>query len=111
DAGLEERLGAGRLTALMGAGLERQVDRRAGGVRSACAAVLNCDPRGMQLAELGVETLSDHLTVAHEHGADQRIRAGVASTALREIEGSAQIRSFLFGADHGDARLLRVELD
>ena len=59
DAGLEDRLGAGRLAALVGAGLERHVHRRAGRVVAAAAAVGDRGALGVQAAELGVVALAD----------------------------------------------------
>jgi hypothetical protein len=58
-----------------------------------------------------VESLADHLAVANDDGADERIGADLPAPLLRQLESAPQIRSFLFGADLGDARLLRVELD
>jgi len=96
----------------VGAGLEGDVDRGARRILPTGAAVLNRDTLGVQLAELCVEALADHLAVAGDHGADQRIGADLPPALLRELEGTPQIGRFLFGADRGDARLLfSVELD
>ena len=56
-------------------------------------------PLGVQAAELGVEALADHLVVADEHGADQRVGADTPATALGELERPAQVGCVLFGAD------------
>jgi hypothetical protein len=40
----------------------------------------------VQAAELGVEALPDNLLIAHDHGADQRIRADPPATARGELE-------------------------
>ena len=59
DPRLEDRLGAGRLAALVRAGLQRHVHRRPGRVVAARAAVGERRPLGVQTAELGVEPLAD----------------------------------------------------
>ena len=53
----------------------------------------------MEIAELGVKSLADHLAIADDYRADHRIGAHMAAAALGELQGSAQIRRFLFGAD------------
>ena len=57
------------------------------------AAVLDRGALGVQTAELGVEALADHLVVADEHGADQRVRADPPATALGELQRSAQVEA------------------
>ena len=86
DPGLEDRLDAGRLPPLVGAGLERHVHRRPGRVLAPRAAVRQRRPLGVQPAELGVEALADHLAVADDHGADQRIGADPPAPALGQLQ-------------------------
>jgi len=92
----------------VGAGLERHVDRGSGRIGSAGPGVLDRRALAMQAAELGVETLADHLAVVHDHRADERVRAHLSAATLGELQGPAEVRSFLFSADRGDARLLVV---
>jgi hypothetical protein len=54
-----------------------------------------------------MESLADHLAVANNDGADQWVRAGAPAATFGELESPAQMSGFLFGADRGDARLLR----
>ena len=89
--GLEDRLDAGRLAALVGAGLERHVHRRPARVLAAGAAVGQRRPLGVQAAELGVEALPDNLPVAHHDGADQRIRADPPPPALGQLQRAPQV--------------------
>jgi hypothetical protein len=56
-----------------------------------------------------MESLGDHAVVADEDGADQRVGTDTSATALRELQRSAQVRGFLFGADRGHAPLLSGE--
>jgi hypothetical protein len=53
-----------------------------------------------------VEALADHLVVADEDGADERVRADQPATALGKLQRPAQMSGFLFGADPGDGDLL-----
>ena len=82
--GLEDRLGAGRRAAGVAAGLERHVERRAAQVGAAGGG----DRRalGVRPAELGMEALAEHLAVAHDHRADQRIGARAPAPALRQLK-------------------------
>src|SRR3954451_12490476 len=99
DPGLEDRLRAGRLAALVGAGLEGHVDRRAGGVLAVVAGILDSGPLGMESTQLRMEPLSDHLAVAHDHGAYQWVGADAPATALGELKSALQVGRILFGAD------------
>ena len=89
--GLEDRLDAGRLAPLVGAGLERHVHRRPGGVVAPRGAVGERRPLRVQPAELGVEALADHLAVADDDGADQRIRADPPAAALGQLQRAPQM--------------------
>ena len=89
--GLEDRLRAGRLAALMRAGLERHVHRRPRGILSAAPAVLERRPLGVNATELGVEALADHLSVADDDGADQRVRADPPAPALGELQRPPEV--------------------
>ena len=64
DPGGEDRVRARRLAALVGAGLERDVDRRPGGVVAARAAVGERRDLGVHAAEPGVKALADRLAAA-----------------------------------------------
>ena len=77
--------------ALVRAGLERHVHRRPGGVLAARAAVLERRPLGVQAAELGVEALADHLAVAHDDGADQRVGADLPPPILGQLQRALQV--------------------
>ena len=70
----------------MGAGLEGDVDGGAGRVLAAGAGVLERGALGVQASELGVEALADHIAVADDHGADQRVRAHPAAAALGQLQ-------------------------
>jgi hypothetical protein len=56
DSGLQDRLGAGRLPARVGARLEGDEERRARRVLAAGAAVLDRGALRVQVSELGVES-------------------------------------------------------
>ena len=61
DPGLEDRLRARRLAAVMGAGLERHVHRRPGRVLAARSAILERGPLGVKAAERRVKPFADDL--------------------------------------------------
>ena len=83
DAGLDQRVGAGRLAAVVAARLERDVGRRAprrlaaGGERVAL---------GVRLAAALVPPLAQHAAVARDDAADDGIRARAAAAALGQVE-------------------------
>jgi hypothetical protein len=55
----------------------------------------------VEAAELGVEALADHLPVASEDRAHQRVRAHPSPAALGELERPAQMGFLQFGVDRG----------
>ena len=95
DPGRQDRVGARRLAALVGAGLERHVQRRPRRLVTAGPAVLQRRHLGVRAAELGVEALADHLAVAHQHRADQRVRADPAAAALGQLERPSEVDPIL----------------
>ena len=58
-------------------------------------AVLQRRHLGVPTAELGVEALADRLAVAHEHRADQRVRADPAAAALGQLERPSEVDPIL----------------
>ena len=74
---------------------------RARRVLAAGAAVLDRGPLGVQVAELRVESLSDHGPVADQHRADHRVGADPPAATLGELECSSKPSGFLFSADRG----------
>ena len=89
DPGLEDRVGAGRLAAVVGAGLEGHVHRRPGRVLAAGPAVLERRPLGVELAEGRVEALADDLAVADETAPT----SGFGLTRPRPPSASSSARS------------------
>jgi hypothetical protein len=63
------------------------------------AAVIQRSDLGVDVAQPGVETLTDYLAVAHEHGADERVRADSPPAALSELERPAQMGAVLVCGD------------
>ena len=49
----------------------------------------------MQPTELGVKALADHLAVADDDRADQRVRAHPAAPALRQLQGPTEVDPIL----------------
>ena len=96
--GLEDRLGAGWLAPFVGAGLERHVEGRAGGVlaavngQSSIAARSACGPPSSAWKPSPIT-----LAVAGEHRAHQRVGADLTATALGELKRPAKVSGFLFG--------------
>gem|GEM_PF-2959386 len=45
----------------------------------------------MQAAKLGMETLTNHLTVPHDHGPDQRIGAHPTAPTLGQLQRPSQL--------------------
>ena len=86
DARLEDRIDAGRLAALVGAGLERHVHRRPVRIAAALGEVGERRPLRVQAAERRMEPLAKNLAVADDHGADEGIGADPATPALRELQ-------------------------
>ncbi len=103
DAGLEERIDARRRRAVVRAGLERDVDRRAAG---SLAGSLECDDLGVRAALSLVPAFADDLTVGDDDRADDRIRVRRAAAVLRELDGALQEA----GLHARDPKLLAVEL-
>ena len=89
EAGLEDRLRAGRRAAGVAARLQRDVQRRAAQVGAAGGR----DRRalGVRLAQRGVEALAQHAAVAHDHRADERVGAGPPATALGELDRAGEV--------------------
>ena len=92
-AGLDERVGARGLLAVMGARLERHVDRRAAGVLAASRTVSQCATLGMLLPVARVPALADYVSVAHDDRAHQRVGVRMSCTARRKLQRPAHERS------------------
>jgi hypothetical protein len=99
DAGLEDRLGARGGAAMVGAGLERDVQGGAGRVLAA---------RGERHAlRMGLSgglgyALADHPAVLHEHGPDHRVRTGPAASFGGQVDGPKEMsRVAIFERDLG----------
>jgi hypothetical protein len=92
DPRLEDGLDAWGLPPLMGAGLQRHVHRRPIWVLAATAAVLQRRSLSVQPAEFRVKPLTDDLPVAHDHRADQRIRADAPPPALSQLQRPPKVR-------------------
>jgi hypothetical protein len=75
----------------MGAGLKRHIHRRPSGIVAPLTAIRQRCPLGVEAAQLGVESLAEHLAVAHNHGADQRIGTDAPSTALGKLQSLPQV--------------------
>ena len=75
---------------MVGAGLERHVDRRPGRVLAPPGGVGERRPLGVQAPERGVEALPDNLPVADDDRADQRVRAYPTAAALGQRERLSQ---------------------
>ena len=91
NPGLEDRLDAGRLPPLVGAGLERDVHRRPRRVLAAAATVLQRRPLRVEATEFCVEALTDHLPVAHDHRTDEGVRADAPPPALGQLQSAPQV--------------------
>ena len=78
NASGDNRVGAGRRFALMAAGLERDIHRRA--LRPLARRRQRMD-LGVRPAELLVPTLADHLAILHDDAADHRVRLDKALAA------------------------------
>jgi hypothetical protein len=70
----------------MGARLERDVERRPGGIPAAAAAVLERGDLGVPAAELRVEALADRLTLRHQNRPDEGIGTDPPPTPLGKSE-------------------------
>jgi hypothetical protein len=90
----------------VGAGFEGHVQGRAGRVLVPLARIGDRGALGVRASELGVEALADYVIVPDENRADERVRADPPAAPLRELQRSAQVSRFLFGADLRDASLL-----
>ena len=83
-ASIDQPLCAGWCTPMMGAGLQRDIGRRAA---RAVTRGRQRDALGMGLPGLSVPTLADHLPVAHQHTADARIGVGRIQAAFGQAQG------------------------
>ncbi len=80
---LDERVRAGRRAAVVGAGLERDEERRAARAR---ACRLQRDDLGVRAARPLVPALPDDLAVPYEHGSHDRVRRGRSTPSLSQLE-------------------------
>ncbi len=88
DAGRHEGVGARRRLALVAAGLERAVERGAGGQQ---ARLGERHRLGVGLAGAEVVAAPDDRAVPDQHGADERVGMRAAAAALREFEGLVHV--------------------
>ena len=100
-------LGARRLPAVVGAGLERHVHGRAGGSTPRPRHASIAATSAWAVAELGVKALADHLAVAHEHRADERVGAHLPAASLGQLQRPPQLDTILL-CDHRGHRLDRT---
>ena len=77
----------GRLAAVVAAGLERDVGRRA---HDRLAAGVERVALGVRLAAALVPALAEHAAVARDHAADERVRARAAASALGQVERAVE---------------------
>ena len=96
DAGLDDRVGARRRLALVAARLERDVERRAFEVGH---------PAGLDRVDLGVRAavdlvpaLAEHLAVARDHGADDRVRLDRPEPPAGELDRTREMQPVGVGA-------------
>jgi hypothetical protein len=47
----------------------------------------------MEIPQLSVKSLANHLTIAHNHCSDKRIRANSTPSALRKLKRPREVRS------------------
>ena len=97
DAGLDERVRARRLAAPVRAGLERHEHGCPGGIVAAALGIGKRCALRVEPAELRVPALADHLLVARDHTAHERVRRNPAAPQLGQLEGSLQVAPILFG--------------
>ena len=83
DTRRDERIGAGRLAAVMAAGLERDVG---GGALDRLHAGVEREALGVRLAAALVPALAQHAPVAGDHAAHERVRAGAPASPLGQVE-------------------------
>ena len=79
-AGREQCIDAGRLLAVVGAGLQGHIRRGARGVLATPGAIGQGVCLGMGLSVALVPALADHTAGAHDHAAHQRVRVREART-------------------------------
>ena len=93
DARLDERVGARRLAALVGARLERHVRGRAGRVVAAFGAVLERGALSVEAAELRVPALADGLAVPGDDASDHGVGRDETAPAFGHLERSGEVRT------------------
>jgi hypothetical protein len=98
--GLSDRIGARRRLAAVAARFERHVQRRA----SEVATLRGADRLhlGVRSPESLVKSLPEHLVVAADHRADERVRADPPASALGELDRASEMAAIdLGGCGHG----------
>ena len=88
DLRFDERVGAGRLAACVGAGLEGDVDGGTGDIVSASRGVGQGLTFSVEITAPAVPSFTDDFAVPHDHAADRRVGAGEAPAELRQLNGS-----------------------
>jgi hypothetical protein len=101
DARVDDRVGAGRLPAVVRARLEADVERRARGIPAAASALLERRDLGVGAAELGVKALADRLAFPDQDSPDHRIGTDPPAPPLGELERPTKERSILLCSDSG----------
>ena len=91
DSGGDHRVGAGRGTAVVGAGLQGDEE---GGTSRAVAGLAQGLDLGVRTAHLAVPAASHDLAVPHQDGADPRVGRGAVAAAGGQPEGPPQMGDF-----------------
>ena len=93
DARLDQRVGARRLAALVGARLQGHVGGRSGRIVAALGAVRERGALGVKAAQLGVPALADRLAVAGDDASDHGIGRDETAPALSHLERPGEVRT------------------
>ncbi|MBS1236269.1 MAG: hypothetical protein H6R46_1064 [Proteobacteria bacterium] len=88
NTGLDQRLAAGRGTAVMATGLQRHIGRRAARQLACCGKRMHL---GMRFAGTPVPAFADYLPIAHNHAANTWIGIGGVETAFRQLQSARHV--------------------
>ena len=88
DAGLDQRIDAGRRAALVRAGLQIEIER---GAARLLAGLRERDNFGVMEPGVGVEAAAHDFAIAHQDRAHQRIGAGQRPAFARQVERFAHV--------------------
>ena len=90
----------------MRTGLERHEHGCPGGIVAAALGVGQRCALRMEPAELRVPAFADHLLVARDHAARERVRRNPAAPELGQLEGSLQVAPVLLGEAYGHGSMV-----